>query len=193
MSTAKILAFAGSTRAGSYNKKLVKIAADGARQAGAEVALIDLRDFPMPLFDGDLEEASGLPEHARRLKELMISHHALLLSTPEYNGSITGVLKNAIDWVSRQEADDEPPLVAFRGKAGALVSASPGGFGASRSLAQVRTILTQLGQYIIPQQVSISRAHEAFDDTGALKEANSQKSVLEIGASLADFTRKLRT
>ena len=191
MSAIKILAFAGSTRAGSFNKKLVKIAVEGARAAGAEVTLIDLRDFPMPLYDGDLEAESGLPGHAKRLKRLMIDHHGLLISTPEYNSSITGVLKNAIDWASREENDDEPPLVCFRGKSAALVSASPGGFGASRSLAHVRAILAHLGAYMMPEQVSISRAHEAFDETGALKDAAKRKSVMEIGAKLAEFTRRL--
>jgi NAD(P)H-dependent FMN reductase len=191
MSAVKILAFAGSTRTDSFNKKLVRIAAEGARAAGAEVTLIDLRDFPMPLYDGDLEAASGLPEHAKRLKRLMIDHHGLLIATPEYNSSITGVLKNAIDWASRGETDDEPPLVCFRGKTAALVSASPGGFGASRSQAHVRAILGHLGAYMMPEQVSISRAHEAFDGAGALKDAAKQKAVMEIGAKLAAFTRKL--
>ena len=191
MSTVKILAFAGSTRTESFNKKLVRIAAEGARNAGAEVTLIDLRDFPMPLYDGDLEAASGLPEHAKRLKRLMVDHHGLLISTPEYNSSITGVLKNAIDWASREETDDEPPLVCFRGKTAALVSASPGAFGASRSQRHVRAILGHLGAYMLPDQVSIARAHEAFDAAGALKEPAKQKAVMEVGAKLAEFTRKM--
>ncbi|HWB59161.1 MAG TPA: NAD(P)H-dependent oxidoreductase [Chthoniobacteraceae bacterium] len=187
----KILAFAGSTRTGSFNKKLVRIAADGAREAGAEVTLIDLRDFPMPLYDGDLEASSGLPEHAKRFKHLMIDHHGLLIATPEYNSSITGVLKNAIDWASREESDDEPPLVAFRGKTAALVSASPGGFGATRSLRHVRGILVHMGVYLMPESVSISAAYEAFDEQGALKDAAKQKAAAAIGAKLAEFTRKL--
>jgi len=191
MGIVKILAFAGSTRTDSYNKKLVKIAAEGARAAGAEVTLIDLRDFPMPLYDGDLEAESGLPGPARRLKQLMIDHHGLLIATPEYNSSITGVLKNAIDWVSREEGDDEPPLICFRGKTAALVSASPGGFGASRSLAHVRAILDHLGAYMMPEQVSIARAHEAFDAAGVLKDAGKQKSVMAIGSKLAAFTQKM--
>ena len=113
MSNVKILAFAGSTRTESFNKKLVKIAVEGARAAGAEVTLIDLRDFPMPLYDGDLEAASGLPENAKKVKQLMISHHGFLISAPEYNSSITAVLKNTFDWVSRPETDDEPPLVSL--------------------------------------------------------------------------------
>jgi chromate reductase len=191
MGTIKILAFAGSTRTDSYNKKLVRIAVEGARAAGAEVTLIDFRDFPMPLYDGDLEAAAGLPEHAKRFKQLMIAHHGLLISTPEYNMSVPGVLKNAIDWASREESDDEPPLVCFRGKTAALVSASPGSFGASRSLAHVKAILDHLGAYMMPEQVSISKAHEAFDEKGTLKDAARQKSVMEIGSKLVAFTQKM--
>src|SRR5438093_295997 len=119
----KILAFAGSTRTDSFNKKLVHVAAEGARAAAAEVTFIDLRDFSLPLYDGDLEAASGLPENAKKLKQLMIAHHGFLISAPEYNSSISGVLKNAIDWASRAERDDEPPLICFRGKTVALISA----------------------------------------------------------------------
>src|SRR5919198_2770214 len=102
MPAPKILAFAGSTRTESFNKKLVRVAVAGARAAGAEVTLIDLRDFPMPLYDGDLEAKEGLPANARKVKDLFLAHQGLLLSCPEYNSSITGVLKNTIDWVSRQ-------------------------------------------------------------------------------------------
>jgi NAD(P)H-dependent FMN reductase len=120
MSAPKILAFAGSTREGSYNKKLARLAAESARAAGAEVTLLDLRDFPMPLYDGDLEERDGIPAKAMEFKRMMIAHQGLLLSCPEYNSSISGVLKNAIDWASRQ-ADGEKPLACFTGKAASLL------------------------------------------------------------------------
>ncbi len=97
----RVLAFAGSARVDSYNSKLVKVAAEGVRGAGAEVTLIDLRDFPLPLFDQDLEAAGGLPDNARELKEIMLKHDGLLIAAPEYNSSITPLLKNTIDWVSR--------------------------------------------------------------------------------------------
>ena len=99
--TPKILAFAGSTRKDSFNKKLVKITGEAARLAGAQVTYLDLRDLPMPLYDGDLEAEQGIPQNARKLKALMLSHDGLLISAPEYNSSISGVLKNAIDWASR--------------------------------------------------------------------------------------------
>src|SRR5215831_8860589 len=116
----RILAFAGSTRRESFNKKLVPIAAKGARDAGADVTLIDLKDFPLPLFDQDFESEHGMPENGKKLKTLFIEHDGLLIASPEYNSSITGVLKNAIDWVSRP-APDAPPLVAFRGKVATLM------------------------------------------------------------------------
>lgn len=191
MSTPKILAFAGSTRTDSYNKKLVKIAAEGAREAGAEVTLIDLRDFPMPLYDGDLEAGSGMPENAKKLKKLMIDHHGFLISSPEYNSSISAVLKNAIDWASRTETDDEPDLAAFHGKTAALMSASPGALGGLRALVHVRAILGNIGVHLLPAQISIPRAYEAFDENGALKDEGKQKAVLALGANFAAFTQKI--
>src|ERR1700690_2177036 len=113
--TPKILAFAGSTRKESFNKKLVKVAADAARAAGAEVTYLDLKDIPMPLYDGDLETEQGLPENAKKFKAMLLAHDGLLISAPEYNSSISGVLKNAIDWASRP-APGEAPLACFAGK-----------------------------------------------------------------------------
>lgn len=191
MSIVKLLAFAGSTRTDSYNKKLAKIAAEGARAAGAEVTLIDLRDFPMPLYDGDLEAGSGLPEEAKRLKRLMIEHHGFLIACPEYNSSINAGLKNAIDWASRTESDEEPPLVCYRGKTAGLLSASPGALGGMRGLVHVRMIFGNIGVYVLPEQVSVPKAHEAFDESGGLKDAGLQKSVMGIGGKLAAFTQKI--
>ena len=125
---AKILAFAGSTRKGSFNKKLVHVAAEAVRDAGGQVTEVDLRDYPMPIYDGDLEESDGSPDRATKLYELMKQHDGLLLACPEYNSSITAVLKNTIDWVSRPR-EGEPPLTAFAGKVAALLSASPGALG----------------------------------------------------------------
>ena len=133
----RILAFAGSTRRESFNKKLVAIAAQGAREAGAEVTLIDLKDFPLPLFDQDLEAEQGMPEIGKKLKKLFIDHDGLLIASPEYNSSFPAVLKNAIDWVSRP-APGEPSLVAFRGKVATLMSASPGALGGLRVVAEDR-------------------------------------------------------
>lgn len=188
----RILAFAGSTRTDSYNKKLIRAAVKGAEAAGAEVTLIDLRDFPMPLYDGDLEAKEGVPPEAKRLKEMMKSHPGFLLSCPEYNSSITGVLKNAIDWASREE-EGEPPLACFRGKAAALMSASPGALGGLRGLVHVRAILGNIGVLVLPDQVAVPRAHEAFQPNGSLKDPKQQASVEKLGRSLSDLLQKLRT
>lgn len=191
MAAPKILAFAGSTRSESWNKKLVKVAVEGARTAGAEVTLVDLRDFPMPLYDGDLEAASGLPEHARRLKRLFTDHQGLLISSPEYNSSIPAVLKNAIDWVSRPEPG-EPELAAFSNKVAVLMSASPGGLGGLRALVAVRSLLGNIKVLVLPDQVSVSKAHEAFNADGTLKDAKQSAAVQKLGKTLAETVAKLR-
>jgi chromate reductase, NAD(P)H dehydrogenase (quinone) len=186
----RILALAGSTREASYNKRLVRVAAAGARAAGAEVTVIDLRDFPLPLYDGDLEASAGLPAHAIRLKDLFKAHGGLLIGTPEYNGGMSGVLKNLIDWVSRR-GDDERSLAAFTGKVGGLIAASPGAFGGMRSLAQLRQVLSGIGVLVIPEQRAVGRAGEAFDDAGGLKDPDQQAAVEAIGARVADLLRRL--
>lgn len=189
--TAKILAFAGSSRTDSFNKKLIAVAAAAARAAGGDVTLVELRDFPMPLYDGDLEAAQGLPEHAKRLKALMLSHDGLLLSCPEYNSSITGLLKNTIDWASRP-APGETPLQCFEGKVAALLAASPGALGGLRGLVHVRSILGNIGVIVLPLQVAVARAHEAFGPDGKLKDAKQAASVERLAGHLVATVAKLR-
>ncbi len=191
MSTPRILAFGGSLRRDSYNQKLAAIAAQGAREAGAEVTLVVLRDFPMPVFDEDLEKESGMPEHAKRLKELFRKHDGLILSAPEYNSSITAALKNAIDWVSRTENDDEPSLSAFAGKSAILCAASPGGLGGLRGLVHVKAILGNIGVTVLPDQVAISKAYEAFAADGSLANEKQQAAMKSLGAKLAKHLAKL--
>ena len=190
MTKPKILAFAGSTRTDSYNKKLVKVAVKGAQAAGAEVTYLDLRDLPMPLYDGDLESKEGLPANAKKLKELFLAHQGLLISSPEYNSGISGVLKNAIDWVSRS-LPGEAPLACFENKVAVLMSASPGGLGGLRSLVQVRSILGNIKVLVLPDQVAVPKAHEAFDANGALKDPKQQAAVEKLGADLATILMKL--
>lgn len=187
----RILALAGSTRQESYNKRLVRIPARAAESAGAQVTVIDLRDLPMPLFDEDLEREQGPPENARTLKRLMVESDGLLVSSPEYNSSITAVLKNAIDWASRP-APDEIPLVAFRGKVATLMSASPGALGGLRGLVHLRSILGNIGAIVLPDQVAVPRAFEAFDAAGNLRDAKQQQKVEELGRGLVQFLRKLK-
>ncbi|MEC9372853.1 MAG: NAD(P)H-dependent oxidoreductase, partial [Planctomycetota bacterium] len=137
---AKILAFAGSLRTGSYNKMMVAVAAKAAKAAGADVRTIDLRDLPLPLYDGDIESEKGLPDNAKKLKAMMKESDGFLIASPEYNSGPSAALKNAIDWASRPEPG-EASLAAFTGKAVVLMSASPGGLGGLRGLAHVRSIL----------------------------------------------------
>lgn len=189
--TPRILAFAGSTRKASFNKSLLSIAARAAQAAGAEVTRIDLRDFPLPLFDQDLEAEQGMPESGKRLKQLFIDHDGLLIASPEYNSSITAVLKNALDWVSRP-APNEPPLVAFRGKVAALLSASPGALGGLRGLVHLRSILENIGVIVLPDQLAVPKANEAFLPDGTLKDPKQQAGVEGLGRTLAAFLTKLK-
>ncbi len=191
-STPKILAFAGSTREASWNKRLVKVAAEGARSAGAEVTVIDLRDFPMPLYDGDLEASEGLPEAARRLKALFLDHQGLLISSPEYNGGMSAVLKNAIDWVSRKEGD-EPGLVAYKDKVAGIMGTSPGRLGGLRGLVHVRQILTNIGVLVVPQQHALGGAGDAFGEDGMLVDSVQQATVTGIGARVARTINALQS
>ena len=189
--TARILAFAGSLRRESFNKKLVPIAAKAARDAGAEVTLIDLKDFPLPLFDQDLEAEQGMPDNGKKLKKRFVDHDGLLIAAPEYNSSIPGVFKNAIDWVSRPESG-EPPLVAFQGKVATLMSASPGALGGLRGLVHVRAILGNLGVIVLPEHVTVPKAHEAFGPNGSLLDAKQQAAIVGLGHTLASFLLKLK-
>lgn len=189
--TPKILAFAGSTRTESYNKKLVKIAATGARSAGAEVTYLDLRDIPMPLFNEDLEAQDGLHPNARKLKDIMLAHQGLLFASPEYNSSISGVLKNAIDWVSRP-APGEAPLACFVDKVAAIMSASPGALGGLRGLVHLRAILGNIKVIVLPDQIAVSKAYDAFNSDGTLKDAQQQAAVEKLGFNLATVLAKLK-
>lgn len=181
-----ILAFAGSARRGSFNKQVLRIAARAAEQAGSKVTLIDLADYPLPLFDQDLEAASGPPENAVRLLELFKSHDGLLIASPEYNSSITPLMKNTIDWVSRK-IGDSPSLAAFQGKVAVLMSASPGALGGLRGLVHLRSILGNIGVIVLPEQAAVMQAHNALDEMGNLHDAKQQASVEKLGTRLAEL------
>ncbi len=188
----RILAFAGSARRESFNRRLLRIGAEIARQAGAEVTLLEFRELPLPLFDQDMEAEQGLPENARKLKSLMKAHDGFLICAPEYNSSITPLLKNAIDWASRP-VPDEKALECFSGKTAGLLSASPGALGGLRGLVTVRSILGNIGVVVIPDQFALARAHEAFDGEGALKDARQRAGVESVVRRLVEITRRLKT
>lgn len=188
-SNAKILAFAGSTRAGSFNKTLLRPAVRAAEAAGASVTTIDLADYRMPLYDGDLEAESGLPENAEKLQALFMAHNGLLIAAPEYNSSITPVLKNTIDWVSRRDCGAD--LRCYTGKTAGLLAIG-GGFGGLRGLVHVRQILGNIGVLVIPQQAAIRGAWTAFDDDGELKDDEQRGTVEAVGTALAETIGKLQ-
>lgn len=158
-----VLAFAGALRKGSFNRKLCTLAVERARALGAEVDHLDLADVTMPLYDGDLEAATGLPPGAMELRRRVSGARVVLLASPEYNASIPGVLKNAIDWSSR------PPAQVWLGKVVLLLAASPGMAGGGRMLPDLRKVLSAVGALVLPQQVTVAKAHEAFDEQGRLK------------------------
>ena len=166
---AKLLFLAGSARKDSINKKLAKQAAKVAeKMGGAEITFIDLKDFPMPIYDGDLEDESGLPENAIKLKKLFIEHDGFFIASPEYNSSFSPLLKNSLDWISRKHEETEKPLVAFSGKIAAISAASPGGFGGLRGLVPLRMMLGNIGVVVLPDQLAIANAVDAFDSDGNL-------------------------
>lgn len=165
----KILVFAGSLRRESWNRKLAEVAAEAIRVSGGEATFLDLADYPLPLMNEDLETREGLPDNAQRLKALFKAHDAFLIASPEYNSSIPPVLKNTLDWVSR-EWQGESGLVPYQGKAAAIMSASPGTLGGMRMLPHLRQVLNALGVLVLPGQLSLPHADNAFDpENGMLK------------------------
>lgn len=171
----RILCFAGSTRAASFNVRLVRAAARVAEANGAEVEVLDLAEYDMPIFGEDLE-AEGTPDAARAFKEKLKSADGFLISTPEYNSSYPALLKNAIDWASRP-AEGEAMLAAFKGKACGLFAASPGGLGGIRVLPQLRTLMMNIGVRVVPTQFGLANAHEAFDEDGELTNERARTMV----------------
>lgn len=190
--TVRILCFAGSTRAGSYNRALTEEAAGVAREAGAAVTLVDLDDFPMPIMNEDLETGHGIPANALAFKKLLSESDGFLISSPEYNGFVTPLLKNCLDWASRSETPDEKPLSAFKGKTAAILSASPGSLGGLRSLSALRMLLTNLGVLVLPAQHAVSGADKAFDDEGKLKESGNVAAVKRVVRELVRVTSALK-
>ncbi len=185
MTQPKILAFAGSLRADSFNHKLAVAASKGAEAAGAHVTVIRLKDFALPVFDEDEEAANGLPENCLKLKALFKAHHGFIIGCPEYNSSITAVLKNAVDWVSRP-AEGEAPLECFDRKVIGLTAASPGGLGGIRGLPIERMLFGHIKAIVLPDQFALSQAHEAFDDQGNLKNDKQREMAEGVGKAVAE-------
>ena len=190
---AKILAFAGSARKDSLNKKLLKIVAAGAEDAGADLTMVDLAEFEMPLFNQDLEIEQGMPEKAGEFKRLMIEHNGFLIASPEYNSAFSPLLKNTLDWASRAESDDEQPLVAFKGKTAGLVATSPGGLGGIRGLVFLRMLLGNLGVIVMPEQQAVANGFLAFNEDGSMSDGKQEARIRKLGGNLVQFTDKMKS
>jgi NAD(P)H-dependent FMN reductase len=185
----RLLFFAGSTREASFNRKLASLAHHIAEANGIEAVLVDLKDYPMPIYNGDLEAKDGPPERARAFKALLEEYEGVFIASPEYNSSVTPLLKNTLDWVTRVRAKGESGLEVFKSRVFAISGASPGYYGAMRSLLALRQILVVgMGATVIPQQIALPRASDAFEADGSLKDKAQQtlcKSVVEALAVAA--------
>ncbi len=188
----KLLFFSGSVRKGSLNKKLAALACTLAQDAGAEATLIDLRDFSMPFYDGDLESESGLPENAKKLKMIFADHDGFFIASPEYNSSFSPLLKNTIDWLSRPHMENEPPMIAFKGKVAALGAASPSWRGGLRGLVPLRMLLDNIGVFVVPEQTTVTGAHTAFDDNGGFKDDTQARSLKATVDQFVQTASRLR-
>jgi len=192
MSLPKVLVFAGSIRTGSHNARLAALATKELMLAGAEVTRISLADYPMSLYDGDLEANSGAPENAVKLKRLMATQQGVFIASPEYNASVTPLLKNTIDWVSRVRERGEPPLAVYKSRVFAIGGASDGALGAMRSLMALRQVLELgCGALVIPDQIAVMRASEAFDEMDNLKDERAANLLKRIAQRLTDMAREI--
>lgn len=187
----KILVFAGSLRKQSYNKQLAKVLANCAEKAGAEVTYVDLADFPMPIFNEDDEAENGIHENALKLKQMMNDSDGFLITSPEYNGSYSGLLKNTVDWASRQ-ADGESVLQSFKNKYAAIFATSPGAFGGLRGLGQLRLLLSGIGTTVLADQVAIPKAAEAFDEQGQLVSEKRLQTLQRITTELVKTCNRMK-
>ena len=191
----KILVIPGSLRTGSHNERLAALAAKELALAEGEVTRISLADYPLPLFDADFAADSGLPRHAIQLRRMIEAHAGIFITSPEYSASVSPLLKNAIDWVSRVREGGEPTYAAFKGRVFAIGSASPGSGGGLRSLIALRQVLELgCGALVIPEMISVPRADQAFDEMDNLKDpalAVALKTLARRLVELADMTARI--
>jgi NAD(P)H-dependent FMN reductase len=191
MPALKILVIPGSLRTGSLNAKLAAAAALEFAQAGAEVTRISLGDFPLPIYDGDLQTKSGVPKNAVNLKRMMSAHHGVLIVTPEYNSSVPPLVKNTIDWVTRVQDPHETRGQVFRERAFAIAAASENRLGGTRSLAALRLILSACHAPVIPNQLALSFASEAYDDMDRLKHPPDAEALRAMVKQLIEFSQRM--
>ncbi|MEO8320723.1 MAG: NAD(P)H-dependent oxidoreductase [Bradyrhizobium sp.] len=191
MSALKILVIPGSLRSGSLNARLAAVAAHELAVMGAEVTRISLADFPLPIYDGDLQAKSGVPKHAVNLKRMMAGHHGVLIVTPEYNASVPALVKNTIDWISRVEDAHESRGEVFRGRAFAIAAASGNRLGGTRALATLRLILSACHASVIPNQLALSFADQAYDEMDSLKNAADSEALKALARQLIDVSQRM--
>src|SRR5471032_425447 len=191
MSALKILVIPGSLRTGSLNARLAAAAAYQFAQAGAEVTRLSLGDFPLPIYDGDLQTKSGVPKNAVNLKRTMAAHHGVLIVTPEYNSSLPPLVKNTIDWVSRVQDAHETRGQVFRERAFAIAAASEGRLGGTRCLAALRLILSSCHATVIPNQLALSFADQAYDDMDRLKHPSDIEALRAMVRQLIDVSQRM--
>ncbi|MEM7468001.1 MAG: NAD(P)H-dependent oxidoreductase [Pseudomonadota bacterium] len=187
----KILGFAGSARTDSFNVKLLNIAARILADAAVEVDIFDFRQYPLPLYDGDLEASEGMPDNAKRFKAALVACDGFLIASPEYNSAYSPLLKNAIDWASRATSADDTPLQAFSNKTAVLIATSPGALGGLRGLSVLKTLLGNIRVHVLPNQLAIPRAHEVFENAGQLNDSLVAENLEQLMAEFVDFTQKL--
>jgi len=191
MAALKILVIPGSLRTGSFNAKLAAVAAHHLVQAGAEVTRLSLADFPLPIYDGDLQTKSGVPKNAIDLKRMIGAHHGVLIVTPEYNSSVPPLVKNTIDWISRVQDAHEARGQVFRGRAFAIAAASNSRLGGSRAIAALRLILSACQALVIPNQLAVAFAEEAYDDMDHLKNPSDIEALGAVVRQLIDVSQRL--
>jgi NAD(P)H-dependent FMN reductase len=190
----RLLFFAGSTRQASYNRKLAHCAHGAALAKGLSADLIELSDYPMPIYNGDAEAKDGPPENARKLMELMRGYQGIFIASPEYNASVTPLLKNTLDWVSRVRDPADKGFDVYRSRVFALGAASPGQFGGMRSLLSIRQVLAVgLGAMVLPDQIAVPNAASAFDENGVLTNERSRTQLDTVIVRLADIARRFRS
>jgi NAD(P)H-dependent FMN reductase len=191
MSALKILVIPGSLRTGSLNARLAATAACEFTQAGADVTRVSLADFPLPIYDGDLQSKSGVPKNAVSLKRMMSAHHGVLIVTPEYNSSVPPLVKNTIDWVSRVQDGQESRGQVFRERPFAIAAASEGRLGGTRALAALRLILSACHAMVIPNQLALSFASEAYDDMDRLKQPADIEALAALVRQLVEVSQSM--
>ena len=191
MAVLKILVIPGSLRSGSHNAKLALVAASEFARAGADVTRISLADYPLPIYDGDLQAKSGVPKNAVNLKRMMAAHHGVVIVTPEYNSSIPALVKNTIDWITRVQDPHESRGRVFREKPFAIAAASEGRLGGTRALAALRLILSACHATVVPNQLALSFADQAYDDMDRLKKEADIEALNALVTQLIEVSQRM--